>query len=107
MANVRAVQRPSTYTIGTTPVRVADVNRARGSVTLEADSANSGNIFFAFDQAEVTNSGAKVGSKLIPGAIAVEAPPAVFTGEIWAIGSAAGQVLYVFETTDEEAAAKL
>ena len=106
MANIFAVQGPNPYTIGTTAVRVCDKNRSRAGFTLEADDGNTGNIFFAYDRPGVTNAGAGIGSKLKPGAQAVESPPAVFTGEVWAIGSAAGQVLYVFETTDEEAAAK-
>src|SRR6266849_1765730 len=98
MAYIRAVQKPSTYIIGTTAQRVCDVNKARASFTLEADSGNTGNIFFAYDRPDVTNAGTGIGSKLTPGAIAVESSPSVFTGEVWAIGSAAGQVLQVFET---------
>jgi hypothetical protein len=106
MGNIIATQGPNPYTIGTTAVRVCDKNRSRAGFTLEADDGNTGNIFFAYDRADVTNAGAKIGSKLKAGAQAVESPPNVFTGEVWAIASAAGQVLYVFETTDLDQAAK-
>jgi len=64
-----------------------------------ADPANTGTVYFAYDFPGVAASGTNQGIPLSAGDQAAEAPPAVFQGEVYAIATAAAQVLIVLETT--------
>ncbi len=89
-----------TFTIGTAVQRVAHVNKNRASFTLLAAGANTGTIYVSYDDPDVATSGNKQGVPMAAGATITEQPPAVFQGEVYAIGSAAGQVLQVVETDE-------
>jgi len=97
MPKIRGGQ-PRRWTIGTTPVRVLQVKDSRGSLTLIADASNTGTIYIGYDMPDVANSGDKQGIPLSARDQITEEPPNVFTGEVYAIASAAGQVLIVVET---------
>jgi hypothetical protein len=79
---------------------VAHENAARASLTIVADSSNSGVIYLQYDDPNVASSGSHKGLPLVAGGQANEQPPEIFTGEVWLVGSGAGQVAYVLETTD-------
>ncbi len=103
MAEVRRRVRggqPHRFTVGVTEQRVAHVNDRRASMSLIADPANTGTLYIAYDDPDVTTTGNRQGIPLSAGDIITEEPPAVFTGEVWAIGSAAGQVLIVVDTEE-------
>jgi len=89
-----------TFTIGTTAARIAQVNRQRAAITLLAASTNTGTLYVSYDDPDVASSGNKLGVPLAAGATLTESPPAVFQGELHAIGSAAGQVIQVVETDE-------
>ncbi len=89
-----------TFTIGTAVQRVAHVNKYRASFTLLAVSTNTGTIYISYDDQDVATSGNHQGVPMVAGASITEQPPAVFQGEVFAIGSAAGQVLQVVETDE-------
>lgn len=89
-----------TFTIGTSVVLVAHINKNRASVTLLAAKANTGIIYISYDDQNVATSGNNQGVPIEASGQLNEQPPAVFQGEIYAIASAAGQVLQVVETDE-------
>ena len=89
-----------TFTIGTAVQLVAHVNKNRASLTLLAAKANTGIVYVSYDDQDVATSGNNQGVPLEASGQLNEQPPAVFQGQVYAIASAASQVLQVIETDE-------
>ncbi len=89
-----------TFTIDTTAVRIAHVNPNRASLTILALATNPGTVYVAYDDPDVAASGSRQGVPVAANGQITEQPPSVFQGEVWAIGSGAGQVVQVVETDE-------
>lgn len=85
-----------TFTIGTSPIRILSANPSRRGLSFIAAQGNAGVVYVNFDDPAISTVGSKQGIPLNAGAQGVEREP-INTGELWAIASAANQILFVNE----------